>query len=136
MGFFFRYIPKYGVKFSIAVFFVMCEAAIDLLMPTIMAHIIDVGVAARDFSYILRYGALMLFITLLGAGCGTARNILSSQVSFGFGADLRLHRRRHRRMIKRAPQIPQDAFPEESRDIILPDNGDLRHECAHRLAPL
>lgn len=84
-----RYFNKYKVLFLIAVSCVFFEAVCDLLQPTIMAHIIDEGVKSGDIKVVLKFGAFMLLVTLLGACFATARNILAGRVSQSFGADLR-----------------------------------------------
>jgi ATP-binding cassette subfamily B protein len=65
------------------------ESVCDLLQPTIMARIVDVGVANRDFGVVVNLGGVMLLVTAVGALGAVGRNILSSTVSQNFGADLR-----------------------------------------------
>ncbi|CAM3387287.1 ABC transporter ATP-binding protein [Brevibacillus invocatus] len=89
MRFYLKYLKKYGVAIAISFFFLAMEAVSDLLQPTIMAMIIDKGVAERDMDYVLRMGGLMLLITALGAVAASMRNLLSSYVSQNFGALLR-----------------------------------------------
>ena len=89
MGFLAKYIKKYWKSFSLAVLFLTFEAISDLMMPTIMAKIIDVGVAGRDLEYVLKMGGLMLLITLFGAIAASTRSIIASNVSQSFGAELR-----------------------------------------------
>ncbi|MDF2858250.1 MAG: transporter, partial [Neobacillus sp.] len=90
MGFLSKYIKKYWKSFSLAVLFLTFEAISDLMMPTIMALIIDVGVVGRDLDYVLKMGGIMLLITLFGAFSASTRSILASNVSQRFGAELRL----------------------------------------------
>ena len=85
-----HYKRKYGKSFFLAVFFVMCETLCDLMLPTIMSQIIDVGIAAKNMEYVLLKGGSMLLITMLGAFAASARNIISSNVSQKFGTELRL----------------------------------------------
>lgn len=89
MGFLVKYIKKYWKSFSLAVLFLTFETISDLLMPTIMAKIIDVGVAGRDLNYVLKMGGLMLLITLFGAISASTRSVLASIVSQRFGSELR-----------------------------------------------
>lgn len=89
MGFLRKYAKKYGKLFCIAIFFLMFEALCDLMQPTIMAKIIDVGVASRDLQYVLKMGGFMLLITAFGAVAASLRSTLASIVSQNFGADLR-----------------------------------------------
>lgn len=73
----------------LAICFLMVEAICDLLQPTIMSKIIDRGVAGGKMDYVLSYGGLMLLVTAIGAVGAVVRNIVSSNVSQSFGADLR-----------------------------------------------
>jgi ATP-binding cassette, subfamily B, multidrug efflux pump len=85
-----KYIKNYWKPFCLALSFLMLEAVADLLQPTIMAKIVDVGVKGRDINYVLRMGGLMLLVTGFGAISAVSRNIISSNVSQKFGAELRL----------------------------------------------
>ncbi|MFF2479523.1 ABC transporter ATP-binding protein [Paenibacillus sp. NPDC058071] len=89
MQFMIKYVRKYGVLFVISVLLVTLEAVGDLLQPTIMARIIDEGVAAKDMDTVLRLGGVMLIVTACGAAAASIRNFTSSIVSQRFGADLR-----------------------------------------------
>jgi ATP-binding cassette subfamily B protein len=84
-----KYIRKYWKLFVVAVLFLTCEATVDLMQPTIMSKIVDVGVANNRMDYVLKMGSVMLLITAIGAIAASARNILSSRVSQKFGAELR-----------------------------------------------
>lgn len=89
MTFFKRYAKKYWKPFSLAVLCLILEAACDLAQPTIMSRIVDIGVKGRDIDYIIRFGIAMLLVAALGAVGAISRNILSSNVSQKFGAELR-----------------------------------------------
>ncbi|MBU8712900.1 MULTISPECIES: ABC transporter ATP-binding protein [Brevibacillus] len=89
MRFYQKYIKKYGFVASVSMIFLTVEALCDLLQPTIMSRIIDIGVAQRDLDYVLKTGGLMLLITALGAVAATVRNLLATYVSQNFGAQLR-----------------------------------------------
>jgi ATP-binding cassette subfamily B protein len=84
-----HYFNKYKFLFFTAVTCVIFEAICDLMQPTIMARIIDVGVKNKQVATVIHLGLLMLLITALGAGFASVRNILASKVSQNFGADLR-----------------------------------------------
>ncbi|MEH7084101.1 ABC transporter ATP-binding protein, partial [Neobacillus drentensis] len=89
MKFLSKYIRTYWKSFSIAVLFLTFEALSDLLQPTIMAKIIDEGVANRDIHYVLKMGGLMLLITAGGAVAASTRSVVASIVSQNFGTELR-----------------------------------------------
>jgi ATP-binding cassette, subfamily B, multidrug efflux pump len=84
-----NYVRKYWKLFSTAVLFLTFEALCDLMQPTIMSKIIDVGVVNRDIHYILKMGGIMLLITAFGAVSASTRSVLASIVSQNFGAELR-----------------------------------------------
>ncbi len=89
MQFLEKYIKHYWKPFCIAVACLMFEAICDLMQPTIMSRIIDVGVAGKDMQYVLYMGGAMLLVTALGAVAAISRNVVSSNVSQRFGAELR-----------------------------------------------
>lgn len=84
-----KYRTKYWKQFFLAAAFVTMEATCDLLQPTIVSKIIDIGVAGRRPDYILSQGALMVLITAFGAFAASIRNVIASKVSQNFGSELR-----------------------------------------------
>lgn len=89
MKYFNKYIKKYWKLFLASVTCVAFEAICDLMQPTIMSKIVDIGVAKKDMSYVLRMGGIMLMVTGIGAVFASSRNIISSNVSQKFAAELR-----------------------------------------------
>lgn len=85
-----KYTAKYWRQAALAAVVVTAETLCDLAQPTIMAKIIDVGVAERRLDYVLEMGGLMLLLTGAGALAALLRNYLASHVSQQLGADLRL----------------------------------------------
>ena len=67
----------------------LIEVFMDLMLPSIMAKIVDVGIANHDLTMVFSLGIRMIIVTLLaflgGGGCA----IMSSFASTGLGADLR-----------------------------------------------
>ena len=84
------YLRKYYGPFLAALGCLSVESVCDLLQPTIMARIVDTGVASRALPVVLHLGLLMLGVAVLGAGGATGRNIIASIVSYRFAADLRV----------------------------------------------
>ena len=89
MIYFKRYIKKYLNLFTIGGILVTCEAICDLLQPTILAQIIDIGIKTKDINYLINKGMLMIVITLAGAIFAISRSIISTNVSQRFARDLR-----------------------------------------------
>ena len=65
------------------------EAVFELLLPLVMANIVDTGIPAGDTAYILQNGLLMVAMALLSMMLGIAAAFLSSRAGQGFGANLR-----------------------------------------------
>lgn len=84
-----KYFKKYKFPFLIAVFCVALEGICDLLGPTLMANIINIGIEQGSLTEVYYWGSLMLMITGIGACFAVTRNILASKVSQRMGADLR-----------------------------------------------
>jgi ATP-binding cassette subfamily B multidrug efflux pump len=83
------YLKKYRKECIIGPIFKFLEAIFELLLPTIMALIVNDGVDKRDSGYVLRMGGLMILMALFGYGCALVCQFLASRASQGFGTDLR-----------------------------------------------
>ncbi len=89
MSILYKYIKKYGFIFIIGILFLTAEALCDLLQPTIMAKIVDIGVKQKDGDYVIQQGLKMLGIASLGAIFACIRSIIASNVSQRIGLELR-----------------------------------------------
>ena len=65
------------------------EAVFELLLPLIMADIVDVGIATGNRAYILAKGAEMILMSLVALAMGVSAAALASKAGMGFGANLR-----------------------------------------------
>ena len=65
------------------------EAVFELLIPLVMADILDNGIPAGDTSYILRKGALMVLMALVSMALGVSAAFVAAKAGQGFGARLR-----------------------------------------------
>jgi ATP-binding cassette subfamily B protein len=90
MGFYGKYIKRYRVLFALSILMLTFESFCDLMLPTLIANIIDTGIGRNDLGYIIRMGSIMLAITAAEAVAASSRNILSSKAALRFGRDLRL----------------------------------------------
>lgn len=79
----------YKIPFWLSIFCSTAETFLQLLVPLVMAQVVDIGIMNRDRDFILTRGALMLFLSALSMffGIGAAR--LSARVGIGFGTNLR-----------------------------------------------
>ena len=65
------------------------QAGAALYLPSLIADIIDKGVARGDTSYIWSTGGLMLLITLVQVVCAASAVYFGSKAAMGFGRDVR-----------------------------------------------
>lgn len=69
--------------------FITLEVICELLLPLVMAEIVDVAIPAGDVAYICKMGAVMLLLSLAAMACGVLSAKYSTFASQGFGANLR-----------------------------------------------
>lgn len=83
------YLGQYK-KYLIAIpFLVLLDVLCELSMPLLMARIIDIGIAQKDTGYIAQIGGLMILLALAAIGFGVLNMRFTTDVSMGFGANLR-----------------------------------------------
>ena len=66
-----------------------CEAVFELLLPLVMANIVDKRLPTGDVSAILRGGGLMVLMALVSMALGVGAAFLAARAGQGFGANLR-----------------------------------------------
>lgn len=69
--------------------FKFIEVIFELLLPTVMALIVNQGVDRRDGGYVMRMGALMVGMAVCGYCSAAVCQFLASRASQGFGTELR-----------------------------------------------
>lgn len=84
-----KYLKPYSVGILLAVLAIGTSTVCDLLLPTIMSEILNNGVGARDFAYIVKCCAVMLAVSLVGLGTYLVGSWNSARVVSGFCADVR-----------------------------------------------
>ena len=83
------YFDQYRKDLIGSVVCIILETGFELVIPLIMADIIDVGVVNRDTNYILKRSLLTVACALLSLTLGAMYARLSARASQGFGARLR-----------------------------------------------
>lgn len=83
------YLKKYRKESILAPLFKMLEASFELLVPLVMAAVIDVGIAERDSAYIVRMCLLLIALGLIGLVCSITAQYFSAKAAAGFGAGAR-----------------------------------------------
>lgn len=89
MNFLKKYFKKYYKMFFLAIGCIILEVLCDLLQPTLTSTIIDKGVSYNDMSVVLKYGFIMIGVSIFGAFIAINRNKFATTVAQNFGADLR-----------------------------------------------
>lgn len=84
-----KYLKKCWIFALLAPLCMMLEATMDLQQPTLMADIIDVGIANGDLNYVLSTGGKMLLYSFFGMIGGILCTVFSSIASTRFAAELR-----------------------------------------------
>lgn len=69
--------------------FMMLEVIMEMLIPFLMASIIDDGVNAGDIGHIYRLGGLMIVVATIGLFAGVAGGRFGAKASTGFARNLR-----------------------------------------------
>ena len=65
------------------------EVIMEMMIPLLMAHIIDFGVQAKNMGVILSTGALMLFLALIGLLAGIGGGVFGARASAGLAMNIR-----------------------------------------------
>ncbi len=68
---------------------IILEVICELLLPLVMAEIVDVAIPSGDTGYIFQLGALMLVLAGLSMACGVLAAKYAAFASQGFGGNLR-----------------------------------------------
>ena len=84
-----KYLKPYRKECIIGPIFKFLEVVFELLLPTIMAMIINYGIANRDKPYVLKMGTLMAVMAILGYLSAIVCQVLASVASQGYGTELR-----------------------------------------------
>ncbi|WP_054941013.1 ABC transporter ATP-binding protein [Paenibacillus ihuae] len=83
------FLKPYKKEVILGPIFKLLEAILELLLPTIVALIVNNGIGKNDSAYVYKMGGLMLFMTLLGFGCSMVCQYYAARASQGFGTSLR-----------------------------------------------
>ncbi|HPE16224.1 MAG TPA: ABC transporter ATP-binding protein [Oscillospiraceae bacterium] len=85
------YIGQYK-KFAVITPLLMTfEVVCELILPRLMAAIVDTGIPAEDVGYIVQKGLIMVLLALGAMACGVLASRFASRAARGFAANLREH---------------------------------------------
>ena len=84
-----RYLRGYGKECVLAPLFKCLEAAFQILVPLVMASVVDEGIAAGNTHHIMASAAVLIAMGVVGWVCAVAAQFFSAKLSAGFGTALR-----------------------------------------------
>ena len=83
------YMKKYKTPLILGVLCAALEATFELLIPLVMAQIVDVGISSGNTAYTIKMGLLMVVMAAISLSFGIGLSKFSAIAGQGFGAELR-----------------------------------------------
>lgn len=83
------FLSGYVKESIIGPLFKLLEATFELIVPLIMAQIIDVGIKHQDVPYIWKMGSILVMFGVLGLSCSLLAQYFAAKAAVGFGTGLR-----------------------------------------------
>lgn len=83
------YLKDYKKECFFAPLFKMLEAIFELLVPLVMAAVIDTGIARRDISYIIKMCLVMVALGIVGLISAVTAQYFAAKAATGFGTGVR-----------------------------------------------
>jgi len=83
------YLKNYKKELFFGPLFKLLEAIFELIVPLVMAKIIDNGIGNNNSSYILKMSIIIVVLGICGLGFALTCQYLASKCAFGFGTELR-----------------------------------------------
>lgn len=84
-----KYMRDYRREGILAPLFKLLEASLELLVPLVMAQIIDTGIANGDRGFILSRCGILAVLAAVGLVCSITAQYFAAKASVGFAAKLR-----------------------------------------------
>lgn len=84
-----KYLNKYKKESILAPLFKMLEASFELLVPLVMAAVIDKGIEGKDKNYIVSMCFVMILLGLIGFACSITAQYFAAKAATGFARKLR-----------------------------------------------
>lgn len=90
-----RYLKQFKLNVTIGPLCKLTEAIFELIVPLVMAQMIDVGIKNRDNDYILRHGVTLVILAVCGLAFALVCQYMASVASQGVGTHLRADLYKH-----------------------------------------
>ncbi len=83
------FLKDYKKESVIAPLFKMLEAIFELIVPLVVAQIIDIGIAKGDSNYILGRCGILILLAVIGLVCAVSAQFFAAKAAVGFATKLR-----------------------------------------------
>lgn len=83
------YLKDYKKESILGPLFKLLEASFELLVPLVMAAIIDVGIADGDRGYVIKMCGVLVLLAFIGLVCSLTAQFFAAKAAVGFAAKLR-----------------------------------------------
>ena len=83
------FLKDYKKESVIAPLFKMLEAIFELIVPLVVAQIIDIGIKNSDTSYIFQRCGVLILLAIIGLVCATCAQFFAAKAAVGFATKLR-----------------------------------------------
>ncbi len=90
-----KYLKNYKKELILGPFFKLLEAVFELIVPLVMAQIIDKGIANGDKNYILKMCGVIIVLGICGLGFALTCQYFAARCAYGFGTELRADLYKH-----------------------------------------
>ena len=84
-----KYMKGYGKQCLLGPLFKLLEASFELLIPLVVASIVDVGIANSDQPYIVKMCLVMIALGVIGLVCAVTAQYFAARAAVGFATRLR-----------------------------------------------
>ena len=84
-----KFLRPYRKESILAPLFKLLEVVFDLMVPVVVAQIIDVGVAKNDHGYIVQMFFVLLLMAAVGLLCSFTAQFFAAKASVGFATSVR-----------------------------------------------
>ncbi|MFF5398790.1 ABC transporter ATP-binding protein [Peribacillus butanolivorans] len=85
----FSFLRPYRLLITLALFLMIVELGVELLQPLFIAKIIDDGILQKDLSVVIKWGSIMVGLSIFSFLGGIVNSFTASHVSQSFGHDVR-----------------------------------------------
>lgn len=83
------YMKEYKKESILGPLFKLLEASFELLVPLVVAQIIDTGIANGDGGYVLKMGGLLILLGMIGLTCSITAQYFAAKAAVGSSTAMR-----------------------------------------------